>query len=1145
MGFILTLILSLSTILQTEVAISGTTQVQSRARQAALLSLNTAIGNLQSMAGPDQRTTARADILEGGYSGLIPVGPKQNWTGVWRTDDVDPLNPGSKTFVGWLASVQDNEEVLGEIESGLVDPRELVSQRVDSEGNIIAAVKADVISVPESNMEYAWVVLDEGVKAKVNARTWEEEAGVYAGEDQLRQSLRFGPSESAKAGVLSGLESFNTSIPASIRSHFSDVSELDIELGAGVGDPYIHDLTLQGFGLLVDVKNGGLRRDLSRGLNDQLSELSGKDVISAFPMKWDSLAAWATMYKLLDDPAADVPTLKPRDTLPASWTGAREEFNASNINSEDIALGGIEGWELTSHPIAPVVQQFIWRIGGLMVDYYNEENVRWEWRSDRPSPGGADRNNREKYTNVMTGRHVLSPLVVLWNPYNVALDASDYRISYDLDADMQIVVRDPDTSDKHSLYNSSESIIDLWQANESTTRSGHFTMSLFEDYNRNGKENLNQTVLQPGEMKIFALHFADTTSGSWQQVNDNSGGFGKWGNQRLPTQLIGPENGIPHNGFRSVVGSRDIDLTKTHSKWIFDSLDLDFGSNQSATDPNDFRMTLALTDANYNGGDPNPGFVVRDVWGLRPPANYSGNFPFSETTDGTQNLSLYRYTTILGTSNTFTSATESDMFYAASIVARLNTSDAEMGADSVPFIANYNPLAWHTRPSDSDEVYSPIWDVSVYNRIDWNSYRYNNSVVNAGIPKGGNSITSFGQDRVILKEIPRQPLLSVGQFMHAEIGVFDTVPLYTVGSSYAPPFGPRNQVIYDGAETVDGLGTNLEAIDLSWYYNDVLFDSYFFSTVPEPGQSVAYPPFEDFDLDYVGSGKKLPNSRYHYYSKESLFDSAYMTGLRDIDTAASSLIVDGAFNVNSTSVEAWKSVLATLLQSEDFRYFDLETNSIETLTPADLGIPVPRFMHPLASNESAQDGDTSEAWTGFRSLDDAELTALSEAIVEQVKLRGPFRSLSDFINRRLVADDTGSKGALQAALDDTVNNVDDFGGEPTQSKVWGTSVDWDDHAPSSGAGAPGWVMQNDILQVLAPVLSARSDTFRIRAYGAALNPLTQEPEGTAMCEAIVQRVPDYIDGSQTPEETPITAENIGFGRKFIIVSFRWLTEDEV
>jgi hypothetical protein len=55
--------------------------------------------------------------------------------------------------------------------------------------------------------------------------------------------------------------------------------------------------------------------------------------------------------------------------------------------------------------------------------------------------------------------------------------------------------------------------------------------------------------------------------------------------------------------------------------------------------------------------------------------------------------------------------------------------------------------------------------------------------------------------------------------------------------------------------------------------------------------------------------------------------------------------------------------------------------------------------------------------TGSRSLSKAQIDVLAEAIVEQMRLRGPFVSMADFVNRRLANDETGRTGELQAVID--------------------------------------------------------------------------------------------------------------------------------
>jgi len=81
---------------------------------------------------------------------------------------------------------------------------------------------------------------------------------------------------------------------------------------------------------------------------------------------------------------------------------------------------------------------------------------------------------------------------------------------------------------------------------------------------------------------------------------------------------------------------------------------------------------------------------------------------------------------------------------------------------------------------------------------------------------------------------------------------------------------------------------------------------------------------------------------------------------------------------------------------------------------------------------------------------------------------------------------------------------------------------------ASGSG----VTPAELMAGLAPMLTNRSDTFRIRAYGEAISPVDQTTvQAAAWCEAIVQRIPD-------------PAPN-GLGRRFVVIYFRWLGPDDV
>ncbi|MCR6656701.1 MAG: hypothetical protein NVV63_13015 [Opitutus sp.] len=74
----------------------------------------------------------------------------------------------------------------------------------------------------------------------------------------------------------------------------------------------------------------------------------------------------------------------------------------------------------------------------------------------------------------------------------------------------------------------------------------------------------------------------------------------------------------------------------------------------------------------------------------------------------------------------------------------------------------------------------------------------------------------------------------------------------------------------------------------------------------------------------------------------------------------------------------------------------------------------------------------------------------------------------------------------------------------------------------------------DFVASLEPLLQPRSDTFRIRAYGDAIDPLDGTVLSKAYCEAIVQRTPEVIDSA-----------NGTLGRRFVITYFRWLGPDDI
>ena len=216
------------------------------------------------------------------------------------------------------------------------------------------------------------------------------------------------------------------------------------------------------------------------------------------------------------------------------------------------------------------------------------------------------------------------------------------------------------------------------------------------------------------------------------------------------------------------------------------------------------------------------------------------------------------------------------------------------------------------------------------------------------------------------------------------------------------------------------------------------------------------------------------------------------------------------------------------------------------------GARIPRFSG-YPTRPDGWDNNNAPAddyWKSYRRIGYDELDALAEQIVKEVKERGPFRSFAAFVNR-----DPESKtqkhqisGVLQTALDETLNK-----GLPAEigsvAKEVGNKDDNfsdanQDH--SQAAGTTSYALQGDLLQALGPILQVRSDYFRIRCMGESLDS-SGRVIARAYCESFVQRYPDYVDNSDAAEvrHDDLTKVNRQFGRRFKIVSFRWLSDEEI
>ena len=431
---------------------------------------------------------------------------------------------------------------------------------------------------------------------------------------------------------------------------------------------------------------------------------------------------------------------------------------------------------------------------------------------------------------------------------------------------------------------------------------------------------------------------------------------------------------------------------------------------------------------------------------------------------------------------------------------------------------------------------------------------------------GSGSTADDGVTRCVVAEIPTAPLQSMADLQHFDVRKSNPFPPFQfnlIGNSSAHPIFPQ------ASPTVRTGSLNGILNDDAYVLNNVLFDDWFLSSIAPVYRDYSGSQqmgMQELARKFISQEEELPNRFYQLArgveeEPEELADALVSTqrdddtGLYPFQYAASLLEVEGMFNINSVSVAAWEAVLK---QGRDLQVPYITNNGAISLQGSQ-NVPFPRST--IAGDGSAANGGDA-AVSGFASFDDSTIEALAQEIVNQVRQRGPFLSLSEFVNRQLSQDtNLALAGTIQRALD--VLAVGSSGTNPYQTlQNWPGATEIQTVPPgnnqykfpgaafgSTNFGLPGWARQADLLRPLAPIITARDDSFIIRAYGDSRSPSGQV-EARAWCELVVQRRAAMIDGNDSSQlstaSTQLTSlANQRFGRRYDLVSFRWLSEDEV
>jgi hypothetical protein len=1071
-------LLSLSSVAIRGASIEGSQQI---ARANARLALMIALGELQTHLGPDARISARAETLgmDPRAGGSVAANtPQAWWVGVSHSDGVTPVSPSKD--IAWLISGL-NGSGPG---SSLNDPVRIIGGGTLDLGAYTGGknIEAGRVEITDGSRgvtgAYAWFVDDNGMKAQLKASHPE-----VRNDHPSNFSGGVLPA-SYQPGILDRMGALGNATHAEIQRL---LSPRDLEL-LGVDRAVVQNkffgYTTRSHGVLADVKNGGLKKDLSVPFDWPDSQVFDRVFPRSDPQR----------FLLLDRAKlAQAPELNKENGY-INMAIFRDYFNLKNHLRTHSGTGIVS--------LAATTFQKAGFLGGTEAGAYN----------------GAFGPHSGNW-GALREFHAGMPYGI----YQVYIDAVNYRDN-------------PITPVLSSL-----------QQNAWITDQG-------------GSPNKIRTHVQ-----MFSSHYNPYNVGI----------------------ILDGDNPVNHTGPR-ILSYPQVKFTMsgTGVSAAVNGLDgkLEAHARGGLVIPPGRSQVLGFRSSALRGGEIDQQLYSPNVAALTVESVYqdhNGAITSSSTAD--VDFILTRFNILHGADERNGDREVSQVIYAPFSWDRVDNRPAKTVRLSAPLgVNNVARNAFYLRTTrESKSRIRPLVDANIraiFNNPRWDS-PLNLSMLASHSEDSGTPPTSSmppmstapnghgftylgadrdpydGHDRVILFDVARKDLVSLGQLQHASAGRFSYEPSYIVGNSYANPRLPLKEWRGNVTDTFSPprqlpSAGSFVLFDASYLVNERLWDEYIFTTIPQsnPGLSASAA------AALLARNSFLPNPRFIPYvprgssfTVEVLSDAgagggaggsyADMTG--SFYHNAGHLLVDGQFNVNSTSVDAWEAFLSGT--------HELPVGRINASgAVAGLGIKTGGVRFPRASSHLGEGMKTSNIdenyWIGFRELTRQEVRDIAEEIVKGIKRRGAFLTLGQFVNRRLEDSELGKSGVLQAALDASVNK--------------GLSRDYESPAggynqisagSTQGAGFPGQLLQGDILQALSPFMTVRSDTFTIRGYGEARNPANGSITATAYCEAVVQRFPDplipNVAGKSALEELAFPSSP--FGRSFSIVSFRWLAREEI
>ncbi|MES2996978.1 MAG: hypothetical protein V4733_09225 [Verrucomicrobiota bacterium] len=1202
---------------------TGVSVARANARMALIL----AIGDLQKHTGPDRRVTANASLVNADID-------NPQWVGVWRTDGfksdpaggriILPDTQGGTGYSDRRAALSTPYNALSESLSWLVSGSPAGPDQAPPTGTVMEIVRSDTgdtgdpddpedssIRVPRVSVSgknagsYGYFISDESQKAKLNISdphvAEQPDASDAAGEGMRRWTA---PPCYDPTVFIAGSETSETDAAKT-----TDFAQMELSTLRGSMSPedlraYIKEhgdqFTTYGRSLLADSANGGLKRDLTSYLEANTAPALGL------------IAGITDTTSINFELGASRGTSAPKFGLLRNWYNLRTEITKSGDEYEvDTEVPPTQTMGTPTSPAivspenftAPMLQPVL----AEAVCYF-----RYVLEADAPDDLGI-------LNGTVKMKELCYPRIVLWNPYAVTLKTKGHLVYFDIFACRSIHVvpnpRPKPTDPPDPLLPTDQYIKSIgfvsfpgWVSNQAPSP---------EHLNNRPGFFIPESEIAPGEARVFCAPRKDLSYSVTNlrenvlssEVSPSDMGFftrPDWENCTIKTPVryssikfeLRPgwnEMFYGRNTRNQTVTLHDVSgasnaitgsglMSGSHPAVRQMSLDNFSRGNNGRTPP---FITLSHPDAQYPGLQLKSAVMSQNI----PPDTLTclgGRFRFLYETRSNREHGR--------------NPGRQPWYFAPLAHHNINAPNIHRWPSDNVFGMTYLPGQETGENTVDEQGLSVGYHLYSYGLLSqarqWTGWTSAESMPHLSLE--GHYRTSVFGDAVLSDAyttypvydlpLPGAPVASLGYLQNAPVSPYVWHPTHVIGNSIPSPFLLSgnftarsttqelalwsNSVVHLSPARTPALSKDITGFnsfsnqnlfsDVSYELNEALWDRYFLSTFPKSTVS------GNWDLD-----TPLPNPRLRIDPIRSLGGSSAILG--DFHKAASGLSLDGGFNVNSTNVDAWKSLLRS------FRQVSIPAREPYPVVPQEDGAAFPGFL--IAQGESitaASNAEQKEFWRNFRMLTDAEIDLLAVGIVAEIRKRGPFIGLADFVNRRLSTDPNAPAafgGTIQTAIngvtainDDGNSNPDyrlpsaDPPGDAGSSYSYGnTDARWQggitNPSPQNyrvfhripngelrqkGDGAASHITQADVLQQIGSVLTARGDTFVVRAFGDARD-ASGNLVARAWCEAVVQRTPDPINPDPATDgiNPLIQPGKTDWGRRYVIESFRWLHPSEI